>query len=99
MLGIRANFIPADGGAIRAVTLRIHDVRRDPDGATWSVGVDVLGFESENSVRLKQVGWPEAIEDAARFIGKMVADKVELAGGGTFDPPFHSGGLGHSNVP
>jgi hypothetical protein len=27
--------------------------------------------------------------DAAQFIVRMVADKVELAGGGTLDPPIH----------
>jgi hypothetical protein len=53
------------------------------------VAVEVLGFEHDDSVRLKQVDWAHAIMDAARFIARMVTDKVELAGGGTLDPPIH----------
>jgi hypothetical protein len=82
-------FTPADGSAPRTITLRISDVRREPDGATWSVAVEVLGFTYDDSVRLKQVGWAHAIRDAAQFVARMVTDKVELAGGGTLDPPVH----------
>jgi len=90
MLELKSVFTPADGSTQRNITLRIGDVRPDPDGYTWSVAVDVLGFEHDNSVRLKQVGWAEAIQDAARFIGRMVNDNVELAGGGTLDPDLHA---------
>ncbi|HTN89072.1 MAG TPA: hypothetical protein VL242_35585 [Sorangium sp.] len=87
MLELTTTFTPADGSSPRTITLRISDVRPDPDGFTWSIAVDVLGFEYDDSVRLKQVDWAAAIEDAGRFIKRMVADKVELAGGGTLDPP------------
>src|SRR5262245_58731898 len=83
MLELITLFTPADGSAPRTIMLRISDVRRDPDGATWSVAVDVLGFKYNDSVRLKQVDWVHAIQDAARFVARMVTDKVELAGGGT----------------
>ncbi|WP_437580704.1 hypothetical protein [Sorangium sp. So ce887] len=33
--------------------------------------------------------WVYAIQDATRFIAGMVADKIELAGGGTLEPPIH----------
>ncbi|MEO5729752.1 MAG: hypothetical protein ABI134_25610 [Byssovorax sp.] len=89
MLELITKFTPADGSAPRTITLRISDVRRDSDGATWSVAVDVLGFKHDDSVRLKQVDWAHAIRDAAQFITRMVTDKVELAGGGTLDPPIH----------
>jgi hypothetical protein len=89
MFQLNTTFTPADGSAPRTITLRISDVRPDPDGATWSVAVDVLGFEHDDSVRLKQVDWAHAIRDAARFVARMVTDKVELAGGGTLDPPIH----------
>jgi len=69
--------------------LRISDVRPDSDGITWSVAVDVLGFKRDDSVRLKQVDWVCAIQDATRFIARVVADKIELAGGGTLEPPIH----------
>ena len=88
MLELITTFTPADGSAPRTITLRIKDVRLEPDGETWSVGVDVLGFKSENSQRLYQVDWTYAIRDAAVWINKMVAGKVENAGGGTLDPPL-----------
>ncbi|MGK3999928.1 hypothetical protein [Sorangium sp. So ce1024] len=88
MLELTTTFTPADGSSPRTITLRIGDVRPDPDGFTWSIAVDVLGFQYDDSVRLKQVDWAAAIEDAGRFIKRMVADKVELAGGGTLDPPI-----------
>ncbi|WP_437779085.1 hypothetical protein [Sorangium sp. So ce1097] len=87
MLELTTTFTPADGSSPRIITLRISDLRPDPDGFTWSIAVDVLGFQYDDSVRLKQVDWAAAIEDAGRFIKRMVADKVELAGGGTLDPP------------
>jgi hypothetical protein len=89
MLELTTTFTPADGSAPRTITLRISDVRADPDGHTWSVAVDVLGFKNDESVRLKQVDWPSAIQDAAHFIIGRVTDKVEHAGGGTLDPPIH----------
>lgn len=90
MLEFITTFTPSDGSATRTITLRISDVRPDPDGATWSVAVDVLGFKYDDSVRLKQVDWAHAVEDAARFVIRMVTDKVELAGGGTLNPPIHA---------
>ncbi|WP_437563110.1 hypothetical protein [Sorangium sp. So ce542] len=88
VLELITKFTPADGGSSRTITLRISDVRPDPDGITWSVAVDVLGFKHDDSVRLKQVDWVHAIRDAASFIARMVADKIEHAGGGTLDPPL-----------
>ena len=90
MLELTTTFTPADGSAPRTITLRISDVRADADGATWSVAVDVLGFEYDDRVRLKQVDWTSAIQDAGRFIARRVTDNVELAGGGTLDPPIHA---------
>lgn len=83
---LKSVFTPADGSPPRAITVRIHDVRQDPDGATWSIGVDVLGFEHDNRVRIKQVDWAQAISDAAQFAARMVNDKIELSGGGTMSP-------------
>jgi hypothetical protein len=53
---------------------------RVPFDCTASLGND--------RVRLKQVDWPHAIRDAANFISQRVTDEVELAGGGTLDPPI-----------
>ena len=89
MLELETTFTPADGSPPRTITLRISDVRPDPGGHTWSAAVDVLGFEYDDRVRLKQVDWTSVIEDAARFIGRRVRDKVEAAGGGTLDPPIY----------
>lgn len=89
MLELNTTFTPADGTEPRAITLRIGDVRPDEDGSTWSVAVEILGFKRRSDrVRLKQVDWPHAIRDAARFVAQRVTDEVELAGGGTLDPPI-----------
>ena len=90
MLELTTTFTPADGSEPRVITLRISDVRPDADGRTWSVAVEILGFERRNDrVRLKQVDWPNAIQDAARFVSQRVTDEVELAGGGTLEPAIH----------
>jgi hypothetical protein len=89
MLELTTRFTPADGSAARTITLRISDVRPDADGRTWSVAVEVLGFNDDGVRRLKQVDWTSAIQDAARFVARRVKDEVELAGGGTLDPPIH----------
>ena len=57
MLELTTTFTPADGSSPRTITLRVSDARPDPDGFTWSVAVDVLGFKYDDSVRLKQVDW------------------------------------------
>lgn len=89
MLELTTKFTPADGSKPRIITLRIGHVRADPDGQTWSVAVEVLGFERrDDRVRLRQVDWAFAIRDAARFVSQRVTDEMELAGGGTLDPPI-----------
>jgi hypothetical protein len=89
MLELITTFTPADGSTPRTITLRISDVRPDPDGHSWSAVVDVLGFEHDESLRVCQVDWTNAIKDAVNLIARRVADNVELAGGGTLDPPIH----------
>lgn len=86
MFELTTVFTPADGSPSRNITLRMSDVRPDEDGATWSIGVEVLGFKHDDRVRLKQLDWAQAISDAAQFIARMVSDKVENAGGGTLSP-------------
>ena len=49
MLELTTTFTPADGSSPRTITLRISDVRPDPDGFTWSIAVDVLGFRYDDS--------------------------------------------------
>jgi len=88
VLELTTIFTPADGSAPRTITLRIGDLRQDPGGATWSVAVEILGFKYDDRVRLKQVDWAHAIRDASQFVIRMVAGKVEAAGGGTLDPPI-----------
>ncbi len=90
MLELTTTFTPADGTEPQIITLRVGDVRPDPDGQTWSVAVEILGFKRRNDrVRLKQIDWAYALRDAARFVCQRVTDEIELAGGGTLDPPIH----------
>lgn len=81
-------FTPADGSAPRMITLRIGDLRPNTEG-NWTVAVEVLGFEHDTRSRLMQIDWPLAIRDAARFVAQVTTDCVELAGGGTLDPPVY----------
>ena len=96
---IASTFTPADGSPPRSITVRIHDVRPDADGVTWSVAVEVLGFEWDNRVRLKQVDWAQAISNAAQFAARIIHDKIEAAGGGTLDPPVHDTEWGKNIAP
>jgi hypothetical protein len=89
MLEFVTTFTPADGSPSRTITLRIGDVRPDPDGHTWSAAVEILGFEQNERRRICQVDWTNAIKDGVNFIARRVADKVEVAGGGTLDPPIN----------
>lgn len=89
MLELTTTFTPADGSAPRTITLRIGDVHPDPDGHTWSAAVEVLGFASDDRLRVAQVDWTNAIKDGVNMIAKRVADKVDLAGGGTLDPEVY----------
>lgn len=86
MFELVAVFTPADGSPARNITLRISDVGPDADGATWSIAVEILGFEHEDKVRLKQVDWAQAISDAAQFIARRLHDKMEAVGGGALFP-------------
>lgn len=79
-------FTPSDGSAPRTITIRISDLREEPDGL-WSVAVDVLGFKTDDHVRLKGADWLNAIEGAAGFIRALAGGKVK-DDGGTITPPL-----------
>lgn len=89
MLELMTTFTPADGSAPRTITLRIGDVREDPGGHTWSAAVEILGFKYDEKLRVRQVDWTNAIKDGVDMIARRVSDQIELAGGGTLDPPIH----------
>lgn len=75
-----STFTPSDGSAPRTITIRISDLREDPDGL-WSVAVDVIGFKTDDHVRLKGADWLNAIEGAAGFIRALAGGKVRDYGG------------------
>jgi hypothetical protein len=70
VLEIVSIFTPSDGSPPRTITIRISDLREEPDGM-WSVAVDVLGFKTDDHVRLKGADWLNAIESAAGFIRRL----------------------------
>ncbi|WP_437767244.1 hypothetical protein WMF27_20220 [Sorangium sp. So ce281] len=80
ILEIVSTFTPSDGSAPRTITIRISDLREEPDGL-WSVAVDVLGFKTDDHVRLKGADWLNAIESAAGFIRRLAGGKVRDYGG------------------
>lgn len=75
-----STFKPADGSAARTIRIQISDLREDPDGL-WSVAVDVMGFNSDDHVRLKGADWLNAIEGAAIFLRALAGGKVKDDGG------------------
>jgi hypothetical protein len=75
-----STFTPCDGSAPRTITIRISDLREESDGL-WSVAVDVLGFATDDHVRLKGADWLNAIESAAGFIRALAGGKVKDDGG------------------
>ncbi len=81
-----STFSPADGSAARTITIRIGDLREEPDGL-WSVAVDVIGFETDDHVRLKGADWLNAIEGATGFLRALAGGKVK-DDGGTITPPL-----------
>ena len=75
-----STFVPADGGASRTITIRVSDLREDPDGL-WSVAVDVLGFKTDDHTRTYGADWLNAIEGAAILIRELAGGKVRDYGG------------------
>jgi len=82
-----STFTPADGSASRIVTVRIRDLRQDPDDL-WSVAVDVTGLGSDDHVRCKGADWLNAMEGAAAFLRALVGGYVK-DDGGTMIPPLY----------
>ena len=75
-----STFTPSDGSAPRTITIRISDLREEPDGL-WSVAVDVLGFKTDDHTRAYGADWLNAIEGAAILIRELAGGKVKDYGG------------------
>jgi hypothetical protein len=76
-----------DGRAPRTITIRISDLRPEPDGWKWSVAVDVIGFQTDDHVRIRGADWLNAIEGAALFLRGLVGGKAKDYGG-ELEPPI-----------
>jgi hypothetical protein len=77
-------FEPADGSAPRTITIRISDLKQDPN-VTWTVIVDVVGFDANEHARINGADWVNALEGAALFLRETVGTKVK-DDGGTISP-------------
>lgn len=75
-----STFVPADGGAPRTITVRISDLRQEPN-ELWSVAVDVLGFKTDDHTRAYGADWLNAIEGATIVIRELAGAKVRDYGG------------------
>ncbi|AUX49037.1 uncharacterized protein SOCE26_105820 [Sorangium cellulosum] len=51
-------------------------MKPDPDGVSWSVAVELLGFEEDDRARPKQVGWTQAFVGGAQFIASPLAEPI-----------------------
>jgi hypothetical protein len=75
-----STFTPTDGSAPRTITIRISDLRQEPN-ELWSVAVDVLGFKTDDHTRAYGADWLNAIEGAAILIRELAGGKVKDYGG------------------
>ena len=75
-----STFTPADGGAPRTITIRISDLRQEPNDL-WSVAVDVTGFKTDDHTRAYGADWLNAIEGAVILIRELAGGKVKDYGG------------------
>ncbi len=75
-----STFTPTDGSAPRTITIRISDLRQEPN-ELWSVAVDVLGFKTDDHARAYGADWLNAIEGAAILIRELAGGKVKDYGG------------------
>jgi len=75
-----STFTPADGSAPRTITIRISDLRQEPN-EVWSVAVDVLGFKTDDHTRAYGADWLNALEGAAIVIRGLAGAKVRDYGG------------------
>ena len=71
---------PTDGSAPRTITIRISDLRQEPNDV-WSVAVDVLGFKTVDHTRAYGADWLNAVEGAAGLIRALAGGKVKDYGG------------------
>lgn len=77
---IVSTFAPSDGGTPRTITIRMSDLRQEPN-ELWSVAVDVLGFKTDDHTRAYGADWLNAIEGAAGLIRALAGGKVKDYGG------------------
>ena len=80
-------FTPDDGGPPRDITLRLGAPVREPQ--SWSVVVEILGFETPHVATTHGEDWAQVQELAAMVLPRALALLVSGAGGGTLDPPFY----------
>ena len=86
-------FTPSDGSAPRTITIRISDLRQEPN-EVWSVAVDVLGFKTDYHTRAYGADWLNAIGGAVILIRELAGGLVQDDGGTIIPlllPPQSSG--------
>lgn len=87
MQELTAQFRPADGRAPRIITVRIGDPAQGE--ASWSVLMEILGFDEAFSRPTQGTDWAQAIELAAMVLPVILQGLVSEAGGGTLEPSFY----------
>jgi hypothetical protein len=87
MQELKARFTPADGSASRTIAIRIGDPVEGE--ASWSVLMEVLGFDEAFSRLTYGTDWAQAIELAAMVLPVILQCMVSEAGGGTVEPSFY----------
>lgn len=84
MQELSGQFTPADGGLVRPITVRLGDPVREQ--SSWTVLVEVLGFDTPFARAIHGEDWAQAIELAAMILPVALQG---MARDGTLDPPFY----------
>ena len=66
----------ADGSPPRPITIKIHDLRQEPNDL-WSVAVDVVGFKTDDHTRAYGQDWLNALEGATLLVRELAGGKVK----------------------
>lgn len=97
MLEMKTRFTPADGSAPRIITARICDpVKED---VSWSVLMEITGFDETFSRPTYGADWAQAIHLAAMILPITLQRLVGDAGGGTLEPSFYERGPQLADLP
>lgn len=87
MQELKAKLTPADGSGVREIIVRIGDPEQGQE--SWSVRMEIMGFDDPFSRVTYGEDWAQAIELAAMVLPVILQRMVGEVGGGKLEPSFY----------